>query len=561
VSKEWDTSAKNTMQVVRHQVTKLIDENECKFEFFKTSTRNMKFIWNKIKKILFSLIYDKNQQNTYQITSFVFLRALGFVYTTAFLGLALQGSVLFGPNGLLPADKFLRSFAGPPPSPNLGLSWETFARLPTVFWASQEDSWLSIAAWSGVVLAVAMTLGFANAISCSLLWMLYMSFVHIGQDFYSFGWDILLLETGFLAVFLCPLWDPRPFPTLPPPRVVFWLLRWLTFRIYLGAGMIKVRSDPCWTDLTCLIYHYETQPIPNPLSWLLHQAPPWFHKAGVLWNHITELVVPFFLFAPRFWRITAALLLGLFQVMLILSGNLSFLNWLTLTVTLGCFDDAFYIRLIPRLAFCLPEHLRRSRIQVALALTLTTVVLFKSRAPVLNLFASRQIMNGSFDALHLVNTYGAFGAVGKTRDEVILEGTSDPTPSQLSLWMPYEFLYKPGDIGRRPPVIAPYQPRIDWQIWFAAMATYNQHPWLIHLTYKLLNGDPEVRRLIAHDPFASGGEQVRFIRARLYRYRFTKLREDGPNWWNRELVGEYFPPLSLDNPSLTQFLRLNNLID
>jgi hypothetical protein len=406
-----------------------------------------------------------------------------------------------------------------------------------------------------------MMLGFANAVSSSLLWALYLSFVHIGQDFYSFGWDILLLETGFLAIFLCPLWDPRPFPTLPPPRIVFWLLRWLTFRIYLGAGLIKVRSDPCWLDLTCLIYHYETQPIPNPLSWLLHQGPPWFHQAGVIWNHVTELVVPFFLFSPRFLRITAAMLLALFQVMLILSGNLSFLNWLTLTVTLGCFDDAFYARLMPKLASWPPQTIRHSRAQVVAALLLAILIVSKSREPALNLLATRQIMNGSFDALHLVNTYGAFGAVGMTRDEVILEGTSDPSPTQLSLWKPYEFLYKPGDLRRRPPVIAPYQPRIDWQIWFAAMATYNQHPWLIHLTYKLLIGDPGVRRLMAADPFAQSGEKVRFIRARLYRYRFTKPSEDGANWWHRELVSEYFPPLSLDNPSLRQFLLLNNLID
>ena len=516
---------------------------------------SMNMHWSQIRNILTGFVYDKNPDNSYQITRFVFLRALGLVYTVAFLGLALQGATLFGEDGLLPARRFLHIMSGQEAQIDVPLSWEIFARLPTIFWLSQKNLWLAIGAWSGVVLSAAMMLGYANAISCTLLWMLYMSFVHIGQDFYSFGWDILLLETGFLAIFLCPLWEARPFPSLPPPRMVFWLLRWLTFRIYLGAGLIKVRSDPCWLDLTCLIYHYETQPIPNPLSWLLHQAPPWFHKVGVLWNHVTELLVPFFLFSPRFLRLTAAILLALFQVMLILSGNLSFLNWLTLTVTLGCFDDGFYTRLIPKVASFCRQNTRRSRIQVAVTLALAVLVLTKSRAPALNLLASRQIMNGSFDALHLVNTYGAFGAVGKTRNEVILEGTSDPNPSQLSLWKPYEFLYKPGDISRRPPVIAPYQPRIDWQIWFAAMATYNEHPWLIHLTYKLLKGSPEIRRLIAHDPFADTGEKVRFIRARLYRYRFTQIGEESSNWWQRELVSEYFPPLSLDNPSLLRFLR------
>lgn len=295
-----------------------------------------------------ALVVNKRQRSRYELSRFLFLRALGLIYLFAFLGIALQGKVLFGEQGLLPASRFLHRLSGNSPTLSLA-NWTNFFQHPTIFWLSQSNAALGFAAWAGVTLAAMLTCGFGNMIGMALLWFLYLSFVHIGQEFYAFGWDILLLETGFLAIFLCPLLDPRPFPLAPAPRAIFWLLRWLTFRIYLGAGLIKVRSDPCWLDLTCLTYHYETQPIPHPLSWLLHQAPTWFHQGGVLWNHVTELILPFFLFGPRRWRILAASLLCLFQGMLILSGNLSFLNWLTLTVTLGCFDDTFYNRWLPHL--------------------------------------------------------------------------------------------------------------------------------------------------------------------------------------------------------------------
>jgi len=219
----------------------------------------------------------------------VFLRLLGAVYFLAFLSLANQIIPLIGESGLLPAQNFLEAF---------GLQFETrldaFIELPTLFWIHISDGLLFILALIGVVLSFVMLIGFANAPLLFLVWFLYLSFVHIGQIWYGYGWEIQLLETGFLAVFMVPLIDPRPFPRMPPPAPVVWLLRWLTFRIYFGAGLIKIRGDECWRDLTCLYYHYETQPLPNPLSPWFHYLPKWFHKLGVVWNHFIELIVPFF---------------------------------------------------------------------------------------------------------------------------------------------------------------------------------------------------------------------------------------------------------------------------
>jgi hypothetical protein len=518
------------------------------------------------------LVCSDKPGNSYDLSRFIFLRSLGFIYAIAFLGIALQGPVLFGENGLLPATRFLKRVSGSDHFTS-HFSWDQFTHLPTIFWFGSKDIWTTSAAWVGVSLSVLLLFGFTNAVLMTMLWFLYMSFVHIGQDFYSFGWDILLLETGFLAIFLCPLLDPRPFPGSPAPRIVFWLLRWLLFRLYLGAGLIKIRSDPCWIDLTCLIHHYETQPLPNPLSWLLHQGPPWFHKIGVLWNHVTELIVPFFLFGRRRLRLVGASLLMVFQLMLIFSGNLSFLNWLTLVITLGSFDDRCYKSFFQKLNKILLSKNRpwiiASRVknpglvQAVILWFLTAIVLVKSWEPTRNLFQSRQIMNGSFDPLHLVNTYGAFGAVGVTRPEIILEGTSDPVITELTYWKPYEFRYKPGDLRRIPPLVAPYQPRIDWQIWFAAMSTYDQHPWLVHLVYQLLKGNNDLIDLLAKDPFVHEpqNERVRFIRARLYRYKFTHIGSDTDSWWTREFIAEYLPPLSLSNPSLGQFLKAYDLKD
>jgi Lipase maturation factor len=491
---------------------------------------------------------------SYQLTRFLFFRALGLVYTVAFAVLWNQMLPLFGSKGLTPANAFLerlREVSG-------------FWRLPSVFFWGASDATLRFAAGVGLALSAAVMLGAEHAAILAVLWALYLSFVHIGQDWYGYGWEILLLEAGFLACFLAPIRSITPLTAARPPAApVIWLLRWLVFRVMFGAGLIKIRGDPCWRDLTCLAYHYETQPNPHPLSWLLHQAPMWFHQFGVAFNHLVELAMPFFVFGPRRARHIAGSLIVLFQVMLILSGNLSFLNWLTIAVAIACFDDSFLRHFVPARLAVRADALdaRRQpigRAQLAVVGLLCACVIIESYAPIANMLSRRQLMNTSFDPLHLVNSYGAFGSVGKTRDEIILEGTRDATIGPHTRWTAYEFKCKPGDVTRRPCLITPYHLRLDWQMWFAALSDYENEPWIIHLIYKLLRNDEGVLDLMANRPFPN--QPPRFIRAERYRYRFTKFgeRRGGSSaWWVRERIGAYLPPLSNDDPSMREFLELH----
>ncbi len=292
------------------------------------------------RNTLWWLIRDGGAE--YQLTRFVILRLLGFVYAVAFLVAANQLVPLIGEHGLTPAIHFLERVQS-----HLGSSAAGMMRVPTLFWFGISDRALSIFAWVGFGLSLVVLAGYANVIILTILWAMYMSIVHIGQIWYGYGWETQLLETGFLSIFLCPLLEARPFPKRPPPLLVIWLFRWLGFRIMVGAGLIKLRGDPCWRDLTCLYYHYETQPIPNPVSRYLHFAPLWFHQIEVLWNHLVELIVPWFSFGPRRARHIAGALLVAFQILLIISGNLSFLNYVTIIPFLACFDDTFWRRILP----------------------------------------------------------------------------------------------------------------------------------------------------------------------------------------------------------------------
>jgi hypothetical protein len=494
--------------------------------------------------------------NSYWLTRFVILRLLGFVYAVAFLVAAEQLVPLVGSRGLTPAWQFLSAVHA-----NLGSRTQGMLHVPTVFWFGISDQGMTIFAWIGFAISLVVLAGYANAILMSVLWVMYMSIVHVGQIWYGYGWEIQLLETGFLAIFLCPFLDGRPFPKSPPPILVIWLFRWLGFRIMVGAGLIKMRGDSCWRNLTCLYYHYETQPIPNPISRFLNFSPHWLLKFEVLWNHFVELVVPWFSFGPRIARHIAGVLLVTFQIFLIISGNLSFLNYLTIVPFLACFDDTFLRHLLPKALVRRAERADResepSRVYNNVAVALSVLVVWLSVPVVLNMASGRQLMNSSYDPLDLVNTYGAFGSVGRVRYEIIFEGTEDPVITGETKWKEYEFKAKPGNPNRRPPFIAPYQPRIDWQIWFAAMASPAEYPWTLHFVWKLLHNDPETLSLLANNPFPNA--PPRYIRARLYRYRFAPIGERA--WWIREPVGEWLPALSTDNADFRRLLGTMNWLD
>jgi lipase maturation factor len=501
----------------------------------------------------------------YHLARFLILRLLGLVYLTGFAILILQGLPLLGSHGLLPIGDFTTRVAE-----RLGSTEAGFTRLPSLFWLGHSDGLILAVGWCGALLALLVLFGVTNAGVMALLWALYMSVVHVGQDWYGYGWEIQLLETGFLAIFLCPLGSLGPFPSRRPAPLVIGLLRWLIFRIMLGAGLIKMRGDSCWRDLTCLQFHYETQPNPNPLSRLLHLAPHGVATAGVLFNHLNELIAPWLLLLGRHATRVAGCLFVAFQVVLIASGNLSFLNWLTIVPALACFDDAFFARLLPRV---LVQRAERAEIAAAERSTgepfakrgvraatlglVGLVVLWGSVPVVTNLLSGHQMMNTSFGALDLVNTYGAFGSVGRERREIVFEGTNDALPGDQSMWREYLFKCAPCDPAQRPCTISPYHYRLDWQIWFAAMATPNEYPWTLRFVWKLLHNDPGTLSLLAGNPFPEA--PPRFVRARLYVYRFAPLGSG--RYWDRELLGDWIPPLAADDPRLRRFLETHGWLE
>jgi len=490
---------------------------------------------------------------TYWLTRFLILRLLGFIYAIAFLVAINQIVPLIGANGLLPVGMFLDRVADA-----LGSRGAGFRRLPSLFWFGQSDSDLLIAAWIGFVLSCVVIAGYANAILLAVLWILYMSFVHAGQDWYGYGWEIQLLETGFLAIFLCPLLDMRPFPKRGPPIFIIGLLRWLIFRIMLGAGLIKIRGDEVWRNGTALYYHFETQPLAGPLSRWFHFLPRAVLKAGVWYNFLAELIAPWFIFWPRVARHISGIVILLLQIILIASGNLSFLNWLTIVPALACFDDGFWSKILPRTLVRRAKNAIRveepSRPMVITSWVVTIIIAILSIQPVFNILSPRQIMNTSFDPLDLVNTYGAFGSVGRERLNVVFEGTNDEVPDEKANWKAYPYKGLPVDIYKRPPQIAPYQLRLDWQMWFASMSTADEYPWTLNLVSKLLHNDPGAISLFAGNPFPE--KPPRFIRAALYRYSFVRPgNPDGP-YWNRErITDEWIPAMSVNDPRLIEFLK------
>ncbi len=467
----------------------------------------------------------------YWLGRLLFQRGLGAIYLIAFLVALNQFRPLLGERGLLPAPRFLERVR--------------FSQAPSLFHLHYSDRLLAAVAWAGVVLSVGVVLGLPDRTPVWLtmlvwfaLWVLYLSIVNIGQTFYAFGWESLLLEAGFLAIILGPA-------TVAPPTLVIWLIRWLLFRVEFGAGMIKLRGDPCWRDLTCLYYHHETQPMPNPLSWFFHLLPKRLHRAEVLGNHFAQLVVPFGLFAPQPVSGLAAAVIVITQSWLILSGNFAWLNAITIVLAVASFSNAWLGAGSLRPGVPPPPAASPGWYDaVVIAVTLLIVVL--SYQPARNLVSRRQLMNYSFNTLHLVNTYGAFGSITRTRYEVIIEGTDEPTVTPSTVWKEYEFKGKPGDPRRRPPQVAPYHLRLDWLMWFAAMSSPMEHHWFVPLVIKLLEADGPTLKLLKRSPFAHGPPT--FVRAQLFRYQLTTPRErrETHAWWKRERVGQYLPPVSLN---------------
>ncbi|MGW4028690.1 lipase maturation factor family protein [Streptomyces sp. NPDC004838] len=459
----------------------------------------------------------------YWLSRLIFQRTLAAVYVVAFLTAALQFRALIGERGMLPVPAYLRRT---PPG-----------RAPGLFRLRYSDRLFALCAWTGVALSAALVAGAADRLPLAVamvwwavLWVLYLSIVNVGQTWYGFGWESLLLETGFLAVFLG---NDR---TAPPVLVLF-LLRWVLFRVEFGAGLIKLRGDRCWRDLTCLYYHHETQPMPGPLSWFFHRLPRPLHRAEVAANHVTQLVVPFALFTPQPVASVAAGLIICTQLWLVLSGNFAWLNWLTIVLALSAVDTSLVVS-APRLPGPPLWY-------AVVVMAVTALVVVRSYYPALNLVSREQRMNTTYDPFHLVNSYGAFGTVGRVRHELVMEGTDEREPHAGTVWREYGFKGKPTDVRRLPRQFAPYHLRLDWMMWFAALSPVYARSWFGPFVERLLAGDRDTLRLLGRNPFPDAPPV--HVRARIWRYRYTtwrELRTTGA-WWHRDGVREFLPPTRL----------------
>jgi lipase maturation factor 1 len=439
-----------------------------------------------------------------------FLRVLGAIYGIAFLSFGAQAAGLIGSHGILPVADFLQAVRD-------SLGPRAAQEVPTVLWASASDAALAAVWILGLAAALAAVFSPWPRVALAVCLVLWLSLCAAGQDFLSFQWDVLLLEAGFLALFA----DARP--------VRVWLFRWLLFRLMFFSGMVKLLShDASWSNLTALQYHYWTQPLPTPAAWWMEQLPPWFQKLSTALVLACELPAPFLFLAPwRTVRLAGAWITIALQVLILVTGNYAFFNFLTIALAMWLFLE--------------PDRSPTTRGHRAVSAALAGFIAFFSALLLLELFGTPLPEPGAavmraLAPFRVVNSYGLFAVMTTTRPEIVVEGSYDG-----DTWQGYEFRYKPGDVRRAPPVVAPFQPRLDWQMWFAALGNYRENRWFVNFVVRLLQGEPAVLRLLAYNPFP--GKPPKFVRASLYEYRFTRSGEAG--WWRRERKGLYFPPVAL----------------
>lgn len=478
---------------------------------------------------------------TFALAGDWFLRGLGLIYLIAFVSLGFQIHGLIGSDGILPAARVLEAVHA-----HYGAG--AYRLLPTLAWFGAGDGALTVLWVAGTIAALALIVGVARPVAAASAWALYLSLAGISRDFLSFQWDGLLLEAGLLAIFLLP-WrrGPETGASRGPSTTVVWLYRWLLFRLMFSSGLVKLLSgDEAWRSLHAMRFHYQTQPLPTPLAWWASLLPPPVQDLTTLLVLVIELAVPLLLFAPRRLRMTAGGVFIVFQGLILLTGNYGFFNLLTILLCLLLFDDRALRRLLPTRRRPRPAGLalggwpttllRGSVLSLlAVASVCVMVVTVRPGQP-----APRPIADvlGTVAPLRSVNSYGLFAVMTTERPEIVIEGSDDGVT-----WRPYGFRWKPGDLHRRPRFVAPYQPRLDWQMWFAALGSYRTTPWFGHLLERLLEGSPPVLSLLAVNPFPDA--PPRMVRAVLYRYRFTTPAERTAtgDWWAHERLGLYAPVL------------------
>lgn len=474
------------------------------------------------------------ERETYRASTWLFLRALGAIYLIAFASFGVQAAGLIGSHGILPVAEYLHAA-------HTYFGSAAYWNVPTLLWLSRSDSFLKADWILGVCLSTLVLWGMDWRLLRVGLFLLYLSLVTAGQVFMTYQWDALLLEAGFLSIFL----GSSP--------VIVRLFRWLLCRFIFLSGAVKLASgDLTWRHFTALPLHYETQPLPTPLSWYIFQFPTWFHRVSVGFLFFVELGMPFLVLAPRRLRHFAGGAIITLQILIFLTGNFAFFNLLTIALCIFLYEDAKLLRKLPkkisaRLAGHTPASLSQPapRLGAALYSTFAGFVLLISAYETVGSLTA--IHWGPADAVartiapfEIINTYGLFANMTTTRPEIVVEGSSDG-----ETWLAYEFKYKAGDLSRRPMFIEPHQPRLDWQMWFAALGDYRSDPWTIHFLARLLEGTPEVLALLRKNPFPDS--PPRYIRALLYEYHFTSPEEKKAtgHWWRRELKGMYVSPLTL----------------
>jgi hypothetical protein len=470
---------------------------------------------------------------TYAVATTWFFRALGAIYLLAFASFWLQAPGLVGTSGIAPAASFFQQAESV-------LGGKNFHMIPSVLWFGAGDTALALWSFVGVMASLGILFGFFRAPALLVAWAVYLSLSLGGGIFYQFQWDILLLETGFLAVFLAPWTIQAPGNISPPPLARF-LLVWLLFRLMFSSGVAKLSSgDPAWWPaLTALEFHYFTQPLPTPPAWFAHQWPTWFQKTSVVVMFFIELVLPFFMFAPRRLRLFAAAGFLFLQAAIMVTGNYGFFNVLALTLSLLLLDDALWKKVAPKapLRF-LPRWVLVPAAAALLILSLVPLMsAFRTPVPALKPLADIHQIIAPF---RTVNAYGLFSVMTTSRREILVQGSEDGYD-----WRTYSFRYKPGDLRRAPPIVAPYMPRLDWQMWFAALSPVQNNPWFLAFVERLLLAEPDVLALLADDPFE--GRRPRFLRAVMDDYQFTTSaeRKETGKWWNAEPSAIYLDEVSL----------------
>jgi predicted DCC family thiol-disulfide oxidoreductase YuxK len=482
----------------------------------------------RISRLLWGRNYEPPR---YELVSFLFLRGFGLIYLAAFLSFAVQAQGLIGSHGILPLAELTDGIAA-------SAGRERFWLMPMLFWWSSSDTAIKTVCGAGVIFSLLLVCNVLTRLSLVLLYALYLSLLYAGQVFMTYQWDTFLLEGGFLALVLS-------FARIPG----IWLLRWLLFRFMFMSGVVKLISgDPNWWNLSALSYHFVTQPLPTPLAWYAAQLAPTALEFATGAVFFIELGLPFLIFAPRRLRLCAALGILLLELCILLTGNYNWFNLQTMWLCLPLLDDAALRRLLPaRLIRRLPiaahdRPLRRATAAAVGALSFLIVLCslvemdlrFGGSPP-----AFAQQIDRFTEPLHIVSSYGLFAIMTTKRDEIVIEGSSDGIE-----WREYEFRYKPGDLFRAPPWNTPHQPRLDWQMWFAALEDPRRLPWFWRLLQRLLENEPSVTALLRKNPFPE--KPPVYLRAQFYDYSFTdEAGKATGRWWERHPLGLYFPIVSL----------------